>query len=294
MKKALFLALFAVFFLFFAGAMELELIAGTGNMAFDPKGKEPLGGSIKDFEGNNYFTGSLGIKGDPKGFFSYNIRLERDLILQNYASGKITFDTDYLYLEAGPFAAMCENTEEKISAGIIGNIRLAYPGKVFLSAHAMQSFDSILGLEGEKVLQELGGGLGFWFSNFIPVFSVNMKSYEREADNGTILRDELLRFQIKGDIFAKNFPLIFKLGFSYDIFSRIYTEDESSQKKETTEELKAMTALAGIKWQITKPMSLILDAEMPFFPWAHTNNDKRLSDDLLLYKINAGFTYKIF
>ena len=294
MKKALFLALFAVFFLFFAGAMELEVIAGTGNMAFDPEGKEPLGGSIKDFEGNNYFTGSLNIKGDPRGFFSYNVRFERDLILQNCLSGKITFDTDYLYLEAGPFAAMCENTENQISAGVLGSIRLAYPGKIFLSGHIMQSFDSLLGLKGDKALGEFGGELGFWFSNFIPVLSINMKSYSREADNSVKLRDDLIRLQAKGDIFIKNFPIILKLGFSYDIFTRTYTEDGAPRQVETIEELKAMTALAGIKWQVTKPLCIILDAEMPFFPWARTNNDKRLSDDLLLYKINAGFTLKIF
>jgi len=312
MKKTSFLALFSVLLLLCPcmalKALELGLNAGAGNLAFDPEGKDPLGSNIKKFEGNIYYPGNISIKSGFNHMFGYSVGFDRDVILQNYLSGKITFDWDYIYVEAGPFAGICENTEKPFSAGVLGGIRLAYPGAAFLSFNFLSTLDLIMNPINGNSLGSAKIDLGFWLPHVIPVFSVSLKNYNRNAEEHLEINDRLVRIGLTADIFTKNFPVSVCLGFNYDTMTRLYkgmsqdsidtdiittaTELEELYKTEVTEELRAMIGSIEIKWQISKPLYIIAGYEMPFFAWAEKPK-KRLANEPFFYKFNAGIVLNL-
>jgi hypothetical protein len=182
------------------GALEIELTGGMNNMTFHPDRVTAHSVSInyKKFQNYPYGIGDLHVKGEAHEKMDFDIHLSRDNILQNTLSGRIKTTSDYFNIEFGPFAGMSDELT-KPEAGIIGSIQAAYPGIAFLFISGSSSLGAGFDFLSNNTRETAEVKAGLWLPGIIPSFSVNTKSYSRQLEDSTIIRDELTRVQISAD-----------------------------------------------------------------------------------------------
>ncbi|MDR0442857.1 MAG: hypothetical protein LBH44_05580 [Treponema sp.] len=289
MKRSLILTVIAGALLFSPlWALEIELTGGLNNMVFDPEQTSAYGREIGEFPGYTFIHGNLTIKDDISDKYSYNVRFNRDAILQNSVGGSVVIDLDYLNMEFGPFIGILNTPEQPLSAGISGGVKIAYPGIVFLGFKGSSTIGFKGGFQGDYSQEAVEANVGFWLPFIIPSASVNVKRFTRQEENSLLIRDELTRYLASADIFAKNSPFIFRLDFGYESLARIYNDKSSAKNEEQIDEVMAMFAGLEVKWQLMKMLRLIAGAEIPIYTWSEQPVRKMLNSDVFFYKFNAG------
>jgi hypothetical protein len=304
MKRSLFVLVFLGTLLLspcgFLGAVEIELTAGVGNLAFDPGRKEPFDEELPKFTGYDFFMGNLNIKGTMLEKFGYNIRFNRDIILQNVLSGSLMIDLDYVNFEFGPFIGILSTPERMMNVGLTGGIGFAYPGIVFLSVKGASTLGTQFEYAGDYSQESGEVVIGCWLPYVIPSVSAGIKSFTKLNKNFILIRDEYIRYQASAEIFAKNFPLTGRLDFGYETLARTYKNkrpdiDTSNLYEVTddvqTDEIMAMFAGAEVKWQINKIVRIIAGFEMPIYTWAEKPVRKMINSDSFFYQCKAGVVF---
>ncbi|MCL2244913.1 MAG: hypothetical protein FWC03_10685 [Treponema sp.] len=262
-------------------ASEIELTGGINNMAFDSAETS----QIPQFEGSQYIIGDLKLDNSINNVLGYNLHYSRDPVLQNNVTGKIWANTKNLNLEFGVFFGI-DDKFKKMDLGISGGIELLFPGILFLSFNGSTSIDIKNEYFANNNRQTMEAKFGFWLPNLLPVFSADIKTYTREEENSLILRDELIRLMFSTEIFAKNFPVIFRIDAGYDILSHSRENGNSGST-----ELKYVFAGLEMKWQLIRQIRLIAGFEMPVY---FIESEKNLADLIHLYKAYGGFALTFF
>jgi hypothetical protein len=304
MKRSLFVLVFLGMILLspcgFLGAVEIELTAGVGNLAFDPDRKEPFDEELPQFTGHSFFMGNLNIKGTMLEKFGYNIRFNRDIILQNALSGSLVFDLDYVNFEFGPFIGILSTPEKVMNVGLTGGIGFAYPGIVFLSVKGASTIGTLFEYAGDYSQESGEIVIGCWLPYVIPSVSASIKNFTKLNEDFILIRDEYIRYQASAEIFAKNFPLTVRLDFGYETLARTYKDKRpdvdvgdlhESINDVRTDEIMAMFAGGEVKWQITKMLCFIAGYEMPIYTWSEKPVRKMISSDSFFYQCKAGVVF---
>ena len=269
------------------GALEIELSGGANNMTFKPDRITAYSDGEK-FEGNPFLYGDLSLKGVISENLKNEWHLQRDNILLNSLSGKISTNMDYFNVGFGPLIGIGDKAERPY-LGFTGEIELAYPGIVFFSINGDATLFSELDFTGDSSRESGEAKLGFWLPGLIVDFSVSTKSLTRQYNDSTILRDALTRFQFSADFFVKNAPLGLRIDTGYEILSRTYR----SGTVETTDELNAVFIGFEAKVQASRQLRIIGGFEMPFH--TQTTSPMGTPDDFAsLYKFKAGAAYTFF
>ena len=287
------------------GALEIGIIGGINNMTFHPDRITAHGKSIefKQFQNYPFGFGDFYLKSDISGFTGFNFNVSRDNILRNRASAIVTTYSDYFNVEFGPFVGINDNFD-KPDIGIMGGIDIFYPGIVFLSLKGSSSLGVLHEVFGKNASETAEAKIGLWLSNMIPSFSVSTKNYTNYLEDSSIIRDELLRFQGSADFFAKNFPATVRFDAAYEVITRSYLR----YNNEVIDELKALFVGTEIKWQITKPISIIAGFEIPIYIIGAASRErtgpsefKPIPDPMKdpdgifnLYKFHGGIAFTFF
>ena len=281
------------------GALEIEGVLGVGNMNFDP---EDSGG--ESIVNELSYLGYLNLKGDFFEKAEYNVRFERDSFFKNTISAKFSIDLDYLYMEFGPFLGIWDEPglsfSDRISggfdspdAGIMGGVKLAYPGVVFMGLKGSSTLNFQRGSMGNNFRESAEINVGFWLPHVIPTFSASIKTFTRPSDD-IITHYELTRLWASADIFAKNIPLLLRVDFGWEILKRS-AENNHTEELLDEHELWAMFAGVQARWQVSKPWRLIAGMEIPIFAWTEKPPPaKNLSKNLFFYYqfyAGAAWTY---
>ena len=272
------------------GALEIELTGGLNNLVFNPDRVTAHGQSADSmqFSGYPYVFGDFYLKNDISGTFGFNLHASRDSILRNSIGGSISANSDFLNVEFGVFSGMGDKAEMPY-AGISGSLEVMYPGIIFMSINGSSTLGSQLGFSSNSSRETFELKLGFWLPNAIPAFSVSTKNFTGHPEDSVEIYDELARFQLGIDIFAKNFPVTFHVDAGYEILKRSYRRGDSND----TDELHAVYTGLEAKLQITKPLRIIAGFEMPVYSWAEQPM-KDPENIFSLYKFRAGFSYTFF
>jgi hypothetical protein len=273
------------------GALEFELTGGVNNMTFHPDRvtAHSISTDYKKFQNYLYGFGDLHLKGEVSGKVNFDIHLSRDNILQHTFSSKIKTTLDYFNIEFGPFAGIADNFT-KPEAGIIGSVQIAYPGIAFLSVGGSLSLGSSFDFMGDNTRKTYELKAGIWLPGIMPSISINSKSYSKHLEDTVVIRDELTRIQISVDFFVKNSPLVLTFDAGLETLTRSYASDYDA---EITDELTAKFAGVTVKWQITKPLRLIVGFEIPV-TYSATAPMTDPDDRFKLYKFSGGLAYTVF
>jgi hypothetical protein len=296
MKRSLLIIVFSGLLLggfrWFLGALEVEVVMGASNLAFDASKEKPVFSELE-------ILGYLNLKDDFLGKTEYNIRYERDNFYHNTLSAQLSIDLDYFYLEFGPFVGFWDSMKISFKnggsfgypkmppdAGISGSLRLAFPGIVFLSLKGSSTLNFNYDFLGGNSREVAEINLGFWLPYVIPTISASVKSFTRPDD---YLCDELARFWASADIFAKNIPFALRFDFGYEILNRYFLLNEDNQAK-----MQALFIGFEVRWQLLRTLRLIGGAEIPI-PLKHENLDKAYLSSSLLnnHRIFTGVAFTL-
>jgi hypothetical protein len=267
--------------------MDIRIAGGFGNLAFDSKRTLPLGSET--FESVNYPYGLIRLEGDPSDIVSFDAGFERDPLLRNRITANVSFNTDYLRFDIGPFMGILNTKDKIINPGIGSTLTLEIPGIVFGSVTAASTLGAAMNARGDY-LQESGEiALGFWIPYVICTLSVQTKAFTEQVDTDLAIKDELLRYQFRADIFTKNVPYTIYIDMGYQSLKRSYTTGITGVTN--TDEFKSIYTGFEATLRVHSLLKLILGAEVPVYSWAEKPLKK--SGNGLFFRAHAGLIITI-
>jgi hypothetical protein len=276
-------------------ALEIEFTGGLNNLTFHPDRVKTAHGesaNYRQFSGYPYGFGDFYLKNDISndvfGVLGFSVHASRDNILRNSIGGSLFANTEFFRMEFGLFLGAGDRLEIP-NAGITGSLEFMYPGIFFLSVNGSSTLGAQFDFTGNNSRESFEFKLGFWLPNVIPAFSISTKNYTDHPEDSIVIYDELVRFHFDVDIFAKNFPVVFRVNVGYEILKRSYRREDSN----ITDELRAIYAGLEVKWQITKPVRIIAGFETPVSLWA-VQPMQNPANIFSLYKFHGGFSYTFF
>ena len=294
MKRLLILIFFMVNINIILSAYEFGLIGGLDFMSFHPDRVRAQNNAAnpahKVFDNYPFGYGDLFFKNDFSDNFGYNIVISRDKILWNNLYAKLTYNTDLIYAEFGPFTGISDDFNNP-TIGFVGFFQISFPRIAFFSVNGSATMNSFIGFMGNDTGYSGNFTAGFWLGKMIPSFSVEIKSFSRNTSNEAgqpAENDDLfIRYQASLEFFRKASPVVFRMDAAYQTLSRTYSLSEKP------DEISALLAGIDITWQLSKPIKFFTGFEMPVHSTA--KNGLEIPDGYFnMFKITSGFTYRIF
>jgi len=274
-----------------SGALELEVLGGLNFMTYHPdrdvEGPHSQSVYRPKFQEYPFPIGKISLRGDISESMSFDVSLIRDNILLNNLSFTLYNRTDNFRFEFGPFIGMGDKLETP-SIGIIGSIEITFPGIAFLSFGGSSTLGSSLDFTSASFRESAEAKVGFWLPNLIPSFTVSTRSLKRYPENWMELRDTLTRYQLSLDIFFKNIPFTLRVDAGYETYTRTY----KSGNQEPFDTLNAWYAGVDMSYQVTKPLKITTNIELPLFPTA--NESMLVPDFWNIFKATVGVVYTFF
>lgn len=251
-----------------SGALEMQAMAGGGNTAFNHEREDALGLSGGTFVPNNYFVGSIDVKGEYSDFFDFTMRFECDPLLRARALGGISFNFNYGRLEMGPLIGLFNSKEQPLTAGVSGTLQLEYPGIIFASLKASSTLASMQAAIGDYSQSEGEAALGFWVPNVICTFSINKKDFSTLMSDTLLARDTQVRYNFSSDVYSKNVPYTIRIDLGYQVLKRYYIPMRTAVWEEAGDEFKMVYGGFEGTWRVAPPLRILLALEMPFYTWS--------------------------
>lgn len=273
-------------------AIEVEISGGFNNQFFGWEKTESLEDDIWKFGGNPFYLGKVGIKGIFSEKFGYNVSLERDPLLHYNLTGSVLADLDYLTLEVGSFIGIMNTEEKPLNAGVIGGLRLAYPGVVFVSFKGASSINIQYEFPGDYSIESAEINLGIWLPYVIPSVSAKYKNFSRLTEDDLLIRDEFTRYQASLDFHIKNMPFTFRIDYAYIFLTRTFKDKKADSDVDIIfDEINAMNLGGEINWNVSKAVRIYTGFEAPVFLWAQQPIRKMIESDTFFFQINAGIVF---
>jgi hypothetical protein len=293
MRRIRFFALVFLFSLRFisgaAQALDLRLVGGVGNLAFNPDQKVSLGAAGSRFDPRISPLGHIGLGGEFSDAMDFSVAYERDPLLKNRVLANMGFHYRVVRLDFGPFIGLFNTKEQIISPGVAAALGLEFPGIIFGSLKAASTIGSLASLPGDYVQQTGELALGFWVPHVVCTLSINTKSFTRRESEALLLKDEHIRYQFRADAFTKNVPYTVYLDLGYQSLKRSYIPASGVS---ATDELKSLYIGFEGTYRIIPSLRVILGAEMPVYAWGEKPL-KGPEKNTFLYQFRAGLIWTL-
>jgi hypothetical protein len=288
MKKAIIMAVLPLVLSSPVFSLELTLRGGAGNAAFNPDLRSSLGSTGDIFDNYVYPYGEVRVDGSFSGLVGYHAALVRDPILRNRVTGEVEVGLDFLSFSFGPVISPLNTGEVPISPGISGRLELQFPGIIFGSLEASSNFGTALANTGDFLQQSGEAALGFWAPNAICALQASTRSFTERIGRNLLIKDELIRYQFRADVFSKNVPYTIRVDLGYQSLRRSY----SGGYADDTDEVESIFLGFEGTWRIVPPVRIILGVEMPVYSWGSSPLKGPDRDDVL-FNAHAGLIWTI-
>ena len=269
-------------------SLELTLLGGAGNIAFDPdlrSPRSPVGGVFDNYV---YPYGQLAVDGTFSELLGYHAAFERDPILRNRLGGEVELRLSFLHFSFGPVIGPFNTGESPISPGFSGRLELQFPGIVFGSLGASSNFGTALANTGDFLQQSGEAAIGFWVPNVVCALQVNTRSFTERISRDLLIKDDLTRYQFRADVFSKNVPYTIRIDLGYQNLKRSY----SGGTVDDTDEFKSIYLGFEGTYRIVPRIKIILGIEMPVYSWG-ANSLKSPDKNSAFFNAHAGLNWTI-
>ena len=275
MKKVLLILVFVYALVPRIFSLELELVGGLGNLAFDSDRISPLGDDDPDktkaFSPYFFPLALAQLSGEFRGF-SCSAGFERDSLLRNRLFANVALHLDYLFLEAGPVFGIFNSSKLPISPGLSAGLGLEIPGIVFIRAHGSSTL-GILMEETDNYFQQSGDlSAGFWVPYVICSLNMSVRNFTQREQTNLLTEDNLVRYFFRADVYTKNVPYSVRVDFGFQSLSRSYTTQSVSGtdivKDTETDELKSIFMGLEGSYTFSPALKFLLAGEMPVHTWS--------------------------
>jgi len=274
-------------------SLELELIEGIGNLAYDTDRTLPLSDETNPGAFTPlYFPLALARISGESGAVSWNAGYKRDPISRNWLFGIIRFEQDYFFAEGGPSLGLFNTKKLPLNPGISAGFGLMLPGIIFIEASGSSTLAAIpMDKEGNYSLISADLSAGFWVPYVVCSFNIKLQNFTLRERTTLLIEDELIRYYFRADVFTKNFPYTVRVDLGYQNLKRSYTslEVDGSNIVQTniTDEFKSLFVGLEGTFAVTPGLKLVLGAEMPIYFWS-VRPMKDPSREIKFYEIRAG------
>jgi hypothetical protein len=264
--------------------VDLEILGGMGNIAFDPEQDVYLA------------MGRIKVSGETGNNFSYNGGFEQDFLLGNRLFANMGLKLDYVTLEVGPVMGLFNTSEQPINPGFSAGMGVEFPGIFFVNLKASSSLGSALNSKGSYIQTTGEISAGFWVPYVICSFNMNTKGFDLEENANRLMEDTATRYYFRADVFSKNVPYTCRLDLGYQSIKRSDSTDSISggvlHRDTQTNEFKALYMGLEASYMITPEFKLLLGVEIPVYSWSikTTNNADKES---LFSQAHAGVIWTL-
>jgi hypothetical protein len=275
--------------------MDLRVEGGAGNLHFDPESTGALGPAGKAFEPFINVEGLIQLDGSYGDHFIYRVGVERDGILNNRIITAAGFDLDYIRLDLGPFVGIFNTEEQLMNPGIAASFRFNIPGILFGSAAAASTLGGSLQSTGDYSQETGEFSLGFQVPHIIVTASLTEKRFSWQQNAAVLSRDELNRYNLFMEVFAKNIPYMVQINMGYQNLKCSYITNGIDNtaapslliNNTVTDELNSIYAGFEFVWQINSTLKVFLGMEAPVYTWGEAPL-KGPAKDAFIFKAGGG------
>ncbi|MDR0601737.1 MAG: hypothetical protein LBG42_05085 [Treponema sp.] len=249
-----------------AGALELRVEGGTGNIAFDPGRDSPLGS--ERFSPRPHPLALIRLSGEINNMIQYRAAWERDQVLRNRVTGGVELDFSFIRIEAGAVLGPFNTGEKPLNPGASGGLTLEWPGILFGTIRGSSTLGSSLSVPGDYI-QETGEiALGFWVPNVVCTFSLSSAAFSSRFNETLIVKDERTRWQFSADVHAKNVPYTIIVNMGYQSLERSCVPAAPGPVE--SDELRLVYLGIEGTWRVIPGVQILAGAEMPVYSWGKT------------------------
>ena len=256
------------------GGMELEVIGGFGNLAFDHNRKTALSEDPDDpgaFSPQYFPLVLTRLSGASEGF-AYDLGFERDPLMRNRLFSNIKVDTEYFFIEAGPFIGLFNSSKLPFNPGVSVGLGLMYPGIVFAELRASSTLGIIkMDEKGNNSQHSADISLGFWVPHVICSLNMSIRNFALREQTYLLIEDRLARYFFSANVHTKNIPFTIKVDLGYQSLKRAYTtqtaDSGSIVKNSETDEFKSLFIGLEGTYTFSPELKFLLGGEMPVYSW---------------------------
>ena len=277
-----------------AFSLELELIEGVGNLAYDRGRTSAL--SDETNPGNispMYYPLILArFSGEFSGL-RYSFGYEQDPRLRNRLFANIRLQQEYFFVEAGPVIGLFNTDGLPVNPGISGTLGLMLPGKIFAEASGSSTLAAIP-MEKKGNYSQISADLsaGFWVPYVICSFNLSIEKFTLRKEIASLIEDEFVRYYFRADAFTKNFPYTMRVDIGFQNLKRSYSQVVGTDLDTITDEFKSVFVGLEGTFTITPGLKLFLGAEMPVYSWS----ERPMKDppkDTIFFEARVGIIWTL-
>ncbi|MDR1240106.1 MAG: hypothetical protein LBK27_08320 [Treponema sp.] len=247
-----------------AYTLDLHILGGLGNLAFEPGLEASLGAAGTRFNPHLFPLGLISLEGKFSELADFAFTYERDPLLQNRLLASVGVHFGAAKLDFGPFIGLFNGGGQFLNPGVAAALGFEFPGILFGSLEAASSIGSLAALPGEYLQQTGEVSLGFWVPYVVCTLSVNTRAFTQRKSDTLLIKDERTRYQFRADVFTKNVPYTVYIDLGYQAVRRSYIPSVGAS---AGDELKSLYAGFETSFRVHPAFRLLLGAEMPVYAW---------------------------
>ena len=298
MKKTLFTLLF-LFCLAVSGifSLDLELLGGIGNLAFDKS--RTLALSSEKVEGKfspHYFPLLLArVSGEYSGI-GYDAGFEKHPVMRNTIFANLKIEREYFSFETGPIISIFNSWKLPLNPGLSAGLGLAVPGIVFGKVKGSSTLVVPMDTVGNYSLNTGDISVGFWVPYVVCSLNMGFRTFTTRELANLLVEDELSRYFFRADVFTKGMPYTIRLDLGYQNLSRSYSSQKVSGddiiKNSDKDEFRSVFLGLEGTFTLNQTLKFVLGGELPFYSWG-VRPMKDPPKGTMLFQARAGVVYNI-
>ena len=292
MKKALCTVLFLFCVTALVFTLDLELLGGIGNLAYDRERTSALSDeNVKGSFSPHYYPLLLArVSGEYAGL-GFDAGFERNPLIRNIIFANLKIEREYFSFEAGPFISIFNTRKLWLNPGLSAGLGVAVPGKVFGKVRGSSTLGVPMDTTDHFSLITGDISLGFWVPYVICSLNMNFRSYTTREQANLLVEDGLTRYFFRADVHTKNMPYTIRLDLGYQNLSRSYASQKVSGsdivKNTGKDEFKSIFLGLEGTFTLNQSLKLVLGGEMPVYSWG-VRPMKDPSKGTMLFQARAG------
>jgi len=280
-------------------SLDLELIGGLGNLAFDHDRTSSLGAEDKPFEANWFPLAFARLSGEFNSI-ECSIGFEREDLLRNRLFANVRASFNYFFLEAGPVLGVFNSSSLPINPGVSAGLGFIIPGIVFAEASGSSTIGILMDIENNYIQRTGNISAGFWVPHVVCSLNMNLRYFTQRETADILIEDKSGRYFFRADVYTKNVPFGIRVDLGYQSLSRSYSTqyiDDSGPEivivKDTeTDELKSIFMGLELSYTLNESLKVLLGGEMPVYSWPG-GQMKAPSKSAFLFEARAGVIWTI-
>jgi hypothetical protein len=277
--------------------MDLELIGGLGNLAFDKEQTSALSdpANAGAFSPQTFPLLLARLSVDHRGL-AYSGGFERDPLMRNRLFANIKAELDCFFIEAGPFIGLFNSSKLPVNPGISAALGLGIPGIVFARAKGSSTLGTVMEIKGNYSQNTGDISAGFWVPHVICSLNMSVRNFTIREKANLLVEDELARYFFSADVYTKNIPYTIRVDLGFQNLKRSYTSQDvtgGNLARDTQgDEYKSVFVGLEASYTTSPALKFLLGGEMPVYSWgARPMKDPPMGT--MLFQVRAGVVWTL-